>query len=129
VGALVETTALAALGEGVFLRVYLHRHGHSLTPWLLLAATCGVVCGWALLAHPGIAPVVAFIFPFYAALGAGLYSLAQALRRGGEEEDGLEGEDGPGEDPPEPPWWPEFEEQLRSYSRRQRESEPLSSHR
>ncbi len=31
--------------------------------------------------------------------------------------DGGGGEDGQSEDPPEPPWWPDFERQFRDYTR------------
>ena len=79
------------------------------------AISSGHVClglaGWLLL---GIPP---WFFGGCALLTLGIFLLAAPLMRPRRDDDG----DGPGgwePEDPEPPWWPEFERELRDYANR-----------
>jgi hypothetical protein len=90
-------------------RVRSARLGYALAPLSILSA------GWAVAANhiwatPAARPLV-FAFLWLAVLlSATTYLILRAPDNGGG--------DGPDREPPEPPWWPEFERQLRDYQQR-----------
>jgi hypothetical protein len=86
------------------------RLGFALVPVSILSA------GWAVAAsHIWATPTarsLVFAFLWLAVLlSATTYIVLRAPDDGGD--------DGPGPEPPDPPWWPDFERQLRDYERQQ----------
>jgi hypothetical protein len=74
---------------------------------------CGLL-GWLVLGLPG----AMLLFGLCAAVSLGLALVASPLMQRPPDGDGGIGV--AGEAPPEPPWWPDFERDLRAYAARER---------
>ena len=74
---------------------------------------CGLA-GWLALGVPG----AMLLFGLCAAVSLGLALVASRLMQRPPEGGGGIGPRAPGAPPPEPPWWPDFERELRQYAER-----------